>query len=175
MYVLKNEYDIRKEICNKLYDKYKTNDFVWSNQSYTSLATSLYKQMCGYLPKSQCDTKTAQVLDDFYPRALQWRSRSEQPDNLVSLDISKCYPSILIDNKTPIPVYTIHNVIEPFTHRSQLNYYGKFYIYEYVIQRFGANIKIEAGFYSRDLVWHLDNNLHMTVKGLNPAVISKVG
>ena len=175
MYVLKNEYDILKEICNKLYDKYKTNDFVWSNQSYTSLATSLYKQMCGYLPKSQCDTKTAQVLDDFCPRALQWCSRSEQPDNLVSLDISECYPSILIDNKTPIPVYTIHNVIEPFTHRSQLNYYGKFYIDEYVIQRFGANIKIEAGFYSRDLVWYLDNNLHMTVKGLNPAVISKVG
>ena len=129
--------------------------------------------MCGYLPESQYDT--AQVLDDFYPRALQWCSTSEQPDNLVSLDISKCYLSILIDNKTPIPVYTIHNVIEPFTHRSQLKYYGEFYIDEYVIQRFGANIKIEDGFYSRDLVWHLVNNLHMTVKGLNPGVISKVG
>ena len=126
MYILNNEYDTRKEICKKLYDKYKTNDFVLSNQSYTSLATSLYKQMCGYLPESQYDTKTAQVLDDFYPRALQRCSTSEKPDNLVSLDISKCYPSILIDNKTPISVYTIHNVIEPFTHRSPLNCYGEF-------------------------------------------------
>lgn len=70
----------------------------------------------------------------------------EQPDNLVSLDISKCYPSILIDKKTPIAVYTIHDVIESFTHRSQLNYYGEFYIDEYVIQRFGANIKTKPGF-----------------------------
>ena len=31
MYALKNEYDTRKEIFTKLYDKYKTNDFVWSN------------------------------------------------------------------------------------------------------------------------------------------------
>ena len=131
--------------------------------------------MRGYLPESKYDTKTAQVLDDFYSCALQWCSTSKQPDNLVSLDISKCYPSILIDNKTPIPVYIIHDVPEPFTHCSQLNYYGEFYIDEYVIQRFDANIKIEAGFYSRDLVWHLVNNLHMTVKGLNPGVISKVG
>ena len=31
MYALNNEYNTRKDICNKLYDKYKTNDFVWSN------------------------------------------------------------------------------------------------------------------------------------------------
>ena len=84
MYVLNNEYDTRKSICDKLYEKelekYKTNDFSWSNQSYTSLATSLFKQMCGYLPESQYDTKTRQVLDDFYRRALQWCSTEEQPD-----------------------------------------------------------------------------------------------
>ena len=173
MYVLNNEYDLHKEICNELYDKHKTNDFVWSHQSYTCLATSLYKQMCGYLPESQYDKKTAQVLDDFYLRALQWCSTNEQPDNLVSLDISKCYPSILIDNKTPIPVYTIHDVMEPFTHRSQLNYHGEFYIDEYVLQRFGASIKIEAGFYSRDLIWQLVNNLHMPTSNVKWCITTK--
>ena len=108
--------------------------------------------MYGYLPQSSYDIKTRQVLDDFYPRALQWCSTGDQPDNLVSLDISKCYPSVLINNKSPIPVYTVHDIIEPFDHRGQLNSYGEFDIDEYVIQRFGANIKIEAGFYSRDLL-----------------------
>ena len=31
---------------------YKTYDFKWSSQSYTSMATSLFKQMCGHLPES---------------------------------------------------------------------------------------------------------------------------
>lgn len=69
-----------------------------------SLATSLFKHMRGYLPESQYDTKTREELDNFYPRAKQWCSTEPAPDNLVSLDISQCYPSILIDNKSLIPL-----------------------------------------------------------------------
>ena len=43
MYVLNNEYETRKSTCERLYKIYKTYDFVWCNQSYTSLATSLFK------------------------------------------------------------------------------------------------------------------------------------
>ena len=70
MTVLNNEYENRKSICERLYKIYKSYDFVWCNQSYTPLATSLFKHMRGYLPESQYDTKTREVLDDFYPRAL---------------------------------------------------------------------------------------------------------
>ena len=111
MYVLNNDYNIRKSICDTLFKKYKIHDFRWSNQSYTSLATSLFKQMCGYLPESQYNTKTRLVLDDYYPRALQWCSTEEQPEGFISIE---CYPSILLNNQKPIPVYTIHNIIEPF-------------------------------------------------------------
>ena len=72
------------------------------------------KHIRGYLPESQYDTKAREVLDDFYPRALQWCSTDPVSDNLVSLDISKCYPFILIDNDQPIPLYTIHDIIKPF-------------------------------------------------------------
>ena len=100
--------------------------------------------MRGYLPESQYDTKAREVLDDFYPRALQWCSTDPAPDNLVSLDISKCYPSILIDNESPIPLYTIHDIIKPFDGIFKT---GEYYIDEYVIEkRLGKGIKIEAGF-----------------------------
>ena len=106
--------------------------------------------MRGYLPGSQYDTKTREVLDDFYPRALQWRSTDPAPDNLVSLDISKCYPSILIHNETPIPLHSIHDVIKPFNGVFGV---GEYYIDEYVIdKRLGKGIKIEAGFYSEPLI-----------------------
>ena len=62
MYVLNNDYNIRKSICDTLFKKYKIHDFRWSNQSYTSLATSVFKQICGYLPESQYNTKTRLVF-----------------------------------------------------------------------------------------------------------------
>ena len=52
MYVLNNEYETRKSICERLYKIYKSYDFIWCNQSYTSLATSLFKHMRGYLWES---------------------------------------------------------------------------------------------------------------------------
>ena len=68
VFVLNDQYETRRRICDSLFDKFKTADFGLSNQSYTNMATSLFKQMCGYLPESCYDTKT-QVLDDFYPKA----------------------------------------------------------------------------------------------------------
>ena len=67
MFILNDQYETRKLICDSLFDKFKTADFVWSNQSFTNMAFNLFKQMCGYLPKSNYDVKTQQVLDDFYP------------------------------------------------------------------------------------------------------------
>ena len=150
MYVLNNEYENRKSICERLYKIYKSYDFIWCNQSYTSLASSLFKHIRGYLPESQYDTKTREVLDDFYPRALQWCSTDPAPDNLVSLDISKCYPSILIVNESPIPLYIIHDVIKLFNGVFGV---GEYYIDEYAIdKRLGKGVKIEAGFYTEPLV-----------------------
>ena len=139
---------------NGLYKIYKSYDFIWCHQSYTSLATLLFQHMRGYLPESQYDTKTQEVLDDFYPRALQWCSTEPAPDNLVSLDISKCYPSILIDNKTPIPLYTIHDIIKPFNGVfDSKDMTGEYNIDEYVIEkRLRKGIKIEAGFYTEPLI-----------------------
>ena len=164
MYILNNEYETRKSICERLYKIYKSYDFVWCNQSYTSLATSLFKHVRGYLPESQYDTKTREVLHDFYPQALQWCSTDPVPDNLVSLDISKCYPSILIDNDQPIPLYTIHDIINPFDGVFKT---GEYYIDEYVIEkRLGKGIKIEAGFYSKQLVQALITKFKMPVSNV---------
>lgn len=104
--------------------------------------------MSGFLSKSQYSAKTREMLDEFYPRAFQWCSTERQPEGLVNIDISKCYPIILLNNMKSTPVYTIHDVIEPFGCQNDLNQCGEFYIDETVIENFGCPIKIEAGFYS---------------------------
>ena len=149
MYILNNDYDTRKEICRKLFKMYKTHDFIWCNQSYTTLASSMFKHMRGYLPESQYDIKTREVLDDFY-RALQWCTREEVPQFVTSLDISKCYPSILINNTESITLYTINDVILPYNNNELVP--GEYYIDECELPLGNDDIKIEAGFYSRRMM-----------------------
>ena len=52
MYLLNDEYDKRKSLCDKLYNIYKIHDFKWTNQSFTSIASALFRQLNGYLPES---------------------------------------------------------------------------------------------------------------------------
>ena len=49
MYLLNDEYETRKVIHEKLFDRYKTHEFKWSNQSYTSMGASIFKQINGYI------------------------------------------------------------------------------------------------------------------------------
>ena len=140
---------------------YKSHDFIWCNQSYTSLASSIFKHIRGYLPESQYNNKTREIIDDNYPRALQWCSTDPQPENLVSLDICKCYPSILINNKEPIPLDTVHDVIKPFSEDDLRYNKGEYYIDEYVFDSWAKGVKIEAGFYRKRLVQMLINGFKM--------------
>ena len=173
MYLMNDNYKERKSICNKLFDKFKTHDFVWTNQSFTSLSSALFRQIYGYLEESCYNTKTRQILDDFYPRALQWCTTDEIPDNVVSIDISKSYPSVLINNESPIPIYSIHDEIEPFECKNDLLQCGEFYLEETVLENFGSPIKIEAGFYSKNLVFYLVNTLKMPIKQIKYKITTK--
>ena len=173
MYLLNEEYDKRKTICDKLFDTFKTYDFIWTNQSYTSIATSLFKELNGYIPESSYNINTRQMLDDFYSGALQWCTTNDIPDNVVSIDIAKCYPSILFKNKHEIPIYSIHNVIEPFNCKSDLNLCGEFYINETVLNNYSNSIKIEAGFYSSNLVSYLVDVLYMPISQIKHKIVTK--
>ena len=173
MYLLSEEYDIRKAICDKLFETYKTFDFKWTNQSYTSIAMNLFKQLTGYIQPSSYNVKTRQMLDDFYPRALQWCTTDYIPEDIVSIDISKCYPSILLNNQDPIAVYSIHDVIEPFNGINDLQKCGEFYIDQTVLHNYSNPIKIEAGFYSSNLILYLVNELRMPLSQIKYQIISK--
>ena len=61
----------------------------------------------------------------------------EVPEDVVSIHISKCYPSVLLDNSMEIPLYTIHDVVEPFHCKSDLRQCGEFYIDETVLYNYG--------------------------------------
>ena len=161
MIVSNNDYDIRKQVCEKLYSIYKSDDFVWCNQSFTSLVISLFNQLSGQVDESAYNTQARNIIDSYYPKALQWVNRDyditdEDILNIKSIDISKCYPSILLHNKSLIPVYTIHDKIEEFDPiNDNIVNHAEYYIDEYNLAIYGANIAIESAFYSSDLIEYL--------------------
>ena len=174
MYLLNDNYDDRKGLCDTLFNKYRTEDFRWVNQTYTSISSSVFKQICGYLPESSYNVKTREILDQYYPTALQWCTTDNIPDDIVNIDISKCYPSILLNSNIPIPIYSIHDVIEPFNGCvTELRSTGEFYIDETILLNYKTPIKIEAGFYSNILVSYLLEDLHMDKKQIKYKITTK--
>ena len=113
------------------------------------------------------------MLDEYYPRALQWCTTDDIPEDVISIDIAKCYPSILLNNKHEIPIYSIHDVIEPFDSKDDLKKCGEYYIDETVLDIYSNPIKIEAGFYSSNLVSYLVDILNMPLSQIKHKIVTK--
>ena len=129
--------------------------------------------MYGFLPQSSYNVNTRQMLDDYYPRALQWCITEDIPDNIISIDISKSYLNILLNNISPIPIYSIHDVIEPFYCKNDLKQCREFYIDETVLNNYGSPIKIEAGFYSVNLISYLVDTLNLPTSQIKYKIVTK--
>ena len=61
------------------------------------------------------------MLNDFYPRALQWCSTVDIAHNVVNVDICKSHPNVLLNNTHLLPLKNIHDVAEKFNCESDLN------------------------------------------------------
>lgn len=79
----------------------------------------------------------------------------------------------------PIPVYSAHDVIEPFNCKSDLRQCAEFYIDETTINYYETPLTIEApltteaGFYSSDLISYHVNTLYMDTKNIKYKIVKK--
>lgn len=188
MFVENNEYEIRKQICESLYEKYNIHEFKWANQSYTSLANSLFKTMVGYLPESNYNNRTREILDRYYPKAIQWCSfdNPSPEEDLVNIDICKPFPGILINNAQTVPIYTAHDIIKKFEgkqemdndigiHYPELYANGEFYIDEFEIKKFGQPVRQENGFFHVSLIKFLVNFCNMPISNIKYKLVAHHG
>ena len=186
MYVENNEYEIRKQICEQIQKTHNIHDFNWANQSWTSLTNSSFKTMVGYIPESSYNNKTREILDRYYPIALQWCSFDDKPEGSVNIDICKQFPSILIKNLSTVPIYTTHDNIEKFEGKQEmdndiglyypeLNQNGEFYIDTFTIKKFGNQIKFPNGFYHTSLIDFFVYECGMPISNIKYKLISRHG
>ena len=64
-------------------------------------------------------------------------------------------------NNAEVPIFSTHNVVEPFGCKSDVSQCEEFFVDEYILPNYNDHIKIEAGLYSRELVSYLINDLNM--------------
>ena len=155
-----NYYDLRKNTCDQLFEKYPVDAFQFNNQGLTSIAVNLFKHLYGHIAKSNYNRYETTIFDDYYPKALQrtFYTENEHAYKITALDIAKDYPSILLTNEHDIPVYSIHNTIHKFDGELKT---GEYCINETHIDKYKTTnnepIIIEAGFYGRNLIKYLLN------------------
>ena len=175
MVTVNNDYDLRKNICDQLFEKHPVDAFQFNNQGLTSIAVNLFKQLYEHTPKSNYNRYVTTIIDDYYPKALQHTFYTEDEDtcNITALDIAKDYPSVLLTNEHDIPVYNIHNTIHKFVGELKT---GEYYINETHIDEYKtANnepITIEAGFYGRNLIDYLLKHKYITLSDIKHQLVA---
>ena len=102
MVTVNNDYDLRKKIFDQLYEKFPVDAFTFNNQGLTSIAVNIFKQLYGYIPKSDHNRQVTTIIDDYYPKALQHTfyidKDTEQGQHDITLDIAKDFPAVLLTN-----------------------------------------------------------------------------
>ena len=58
--------------------------------------------------------------------------------SLLLITICMVYPNVLLNNTHPLPLKSIHDVVEKFNCKSDLNQCGEFYIDETVMVRYSV-------------------------------------
>ena len=148
--------------------------------------------MVGYLPESNYNNRTREILDRYYPKAIQWcsfdtPSEVGEEEDLVNIDICKQFPGILIQNDQTIPIYTAHDIIQKFEgkqemdddigiHYPELYAIGEFYIDEFEIKNFGCDdLRFENGFYHVSLIKFLINFCNMPISNIKYKLVAHLG
>ena len=182
MVSVNNDYELRKNICDKLFEKYPVDAFKFNNQGLTSIAVNLFKQLYGHLKSSNYNKHTISIIDDYYPKALQHTfhkefnkddPKNDEEEELTALDIAKDYPSVLLTNEHDIPLYNIHNKITKFDGKLKT---GEYYINETLIKKYRTlnndPIIIKAGFYGRNLIDYLLKNKFITLQDIKLQLVT---
>ena len=117
MFLLTDNYDRRKNFFQIMLQRYNTLDFDWCNQSFTQLASSIFKLQNGFLPQSSYYPRIQKILHDFHPKALRYCNPQIKIDDsnindFVCIDICEAYPHTLLKNGCEILIYNIHSNLQ---------------------------------------------------------------
>lgn len=159
------EYEARRDAASVLYTRFHLKNFLFTNQSWAVLATTLFETLNGALPASHYGFDLMRVFREYPVGPYRWQDGNMRaPDDVCSVDTRRAYTSVLMNNAVPWSVYSAFDCAEPVTLLSADELVaGEAYVSKATFSGRGAIYK-PAGWYPVVWVRHLLERGRITVE-----------
>lgn len=145
------DYHLRERVCKKFYELHPLNCFEFKNQSFNTLASSLFEVIHGKINKSCHIKEDQQIIDEYHTSPLieTLVEDFQFNENCKGFDIKKSYANAMINMDCDYPIFSICDSFEKYT--GQDIEIGEYVLDECVIEQLGG-IKIHKQVYGYNLV-----------------------
>lgn len=112
VFVAGDEWDARKAICDKFFIETRFVDFEFRNQSWGQISRTIFDYKFGRFEKSHYSSDLMTIFEQ-YPVSAYRTCENKDVVGFKSVDIRRCYTSILMENTEPWPVYGPFDGVKP--------------------------------------------------------------
>ena len=128
-YIAAQELDERHKVADAMKKEIAHESLTFRNQSFTQLAHDWFSCKYGKLQQSTYSKEFRQILDDYALAAYirKFDDKDEKAGQGFSIDIKRCYTSVLIDNKTDYNVFSAFDEVRKYRAGKPIKC-GEFYI-----------------------------------------------
>jgi hypothetical protein len=145
------DYHVRKAIADRLFADTGCSGFEFVNQSFCKLARLSFQIEVGELPLETYGPEQLDILQRFpiLPFTCLTGNAVDEgdDDNLISVDMAKCYTARLLNNMEALPVFSFGDKKQPYRRMP----IGEFYI-DCKLRMANGNLVHRHGWYPRVLV-----------------------
>ena len=165
------DYAERKIVCEQEYAKKQLADFKFLNQGWGTIARSIFEEEFGAIPSSSYspDVKLA-LANGTVPYRM---CNSTNPSKVSSIDITKCYASILEKNKYEFPVHGAFDCAEPVVLTSVESIKpGQYYVAKNFYMGMG-HIKESKGWKQYEIVHYAVEQGYLALNDVTHATVAR--
>ena len=161
IYINAPDYEVRKDVAEKLYNKLEINELKFNNQSFTQISKNIVKYFLHKNPeKSEYNSQVLNIIDTYRPKPFVVKYKNEMTGD--AFDIKKSYSSFLMNNTYEYPVFTVCDEVRPFNSDDDITP-GLYYVDKVIYLTVDNKIFLDRGFYT-----------HMTIdKAIKRGAITK--
>ena len=150
MLIAGDDFDERKEVCDKIYARTGAADAKFRNESWGVIYQKAYELEYGTWKSSDYSVDLKRIFRDY--SVSPYRACFDKTEGeYYSADIKRDYPSILMENTYRFPVYGVFDCIKPITVTSCDLKPGEYYVNKTFYMGLGT-IKVSLGWYPYDFV-----------------------
>ena len=150
MLIAGDDFDERKEVCDKIYARTGAADAKFRNESWGVIYQKAYELEYGTWKSSDYSVDLKRIFRDY--SVSPYRACFDKTEGeYYSADIKRDYPSILMENTYRFPMYGMFDCIKPITVTSCDLKPGEYYVNKTFYMGLGT-IKVSLGWYPYDFV-----------------------